>query len=139
MSKLARVLTVALANIALVASAHAATYVVTAKTQSFDTQLARKIEAVGGTITARLPQIGVAFVQSDYSDFGARAGSIDGVRSAVVDIDIQFDQPESDYTIQADYANPPNSGDNDLCSTCNGATPRSMRRGPGTRAIVVRA
>lgn len=113
MSRLARVLTLALANIALVASAHAATFVVTAKTQSFDTQLARKIEAVGGTITARLPQIGVAFVQSDYSDFGARAGSIDGVRSAVVDIDIQFDQPESDYTIKADYANPPNSGDND--------------------------
>ncbi|MBF6024170.1 S8 family serine peptidase [Lysobacter niastensis] len=113
MSKLARAITVALGTVVFSASAQAATFVVTANSNAFDAQLARKVEAAGGTITARLPQIGVAIVKSDYSDFGARASKIPGVRSAVQDLTVQFDVPESEVNVEADYANPPNSGDND--------------------------
>jgi hypothetical protein len=45
-------------------SAQAGRYVVMSKTNAFDTALARKIEAAGGVVTARLPQIGVAIVES---------------------------------------------------------------------------
>jgi len=113
MHKLPRAIALALGTLGVAASAQAATYVVTAKAQAFDAQLARKVEAAGGTITARLPQIGVAFVKSDYGDFASRVGRIQGVRSAVEDITVQFDLPDGSNTIEADYANPPNSGDND--------------------------
>ncbi|MFC5571503.1 S8 family serine peptidase [Lysobacter yangpyeongensis] len=112
MSNLSRAITVALGTLGFAASAHAATYVVTAKSQNFDTVLARKIEAAGGTITSRLPQIGVAFVQSSDPNFATRAAKVPGVRSAVADVTLQFEQPEP-LQISEDFANPPNSGDND--------------------------
>lgn len=113
MSKLSRAVAIALGTFGVAASAHAATYVVTANTHDFDAQLARKVESAGGTVTARLPQIGVAVVESDYTDFATRAARIPGVHSAVSDYVMQFDLPEGGESIQADFANPPNSGDND--------------------------
>lgn len=113
MKMLAQAITLALGTVGFAAAAHADTYVVTAKAHSMDTKLARKIEAAGGTITARLPQIGVAIVESDYTDFADRAGRIPGVHSAVSDIVIQFDQPEGEPLLAANFTNPPNSGDND--------------------------
>ncbi len=114
MSKLARAVSVALVSFGAVASAQAATYVVTAKAQAFDSQLARKIEAAGGTITARLPQIGVAIVESQDAGFAARAAKIPAIRSAVQDIVLQYEIPESTDVVDADFANPPASGDNDI-------------------------
>ena len=113
MKMLCRAITLALGTVGFVASAHAATYVVTANGNSFDNKLASKIEAAGGTITARLPQVGVAIVESDRSDFATRAARTPGVHSAVEDIALQFELPEGKETIQASFANPPNSGDND--------------------------
>ena len=113
MSKLARAITVALGTIGFAASAQAATFVVTANNLSFDAQLARKVEAAGGTITARLPQIGVAIVESNRSDFAARAGKVPGVRSAVADLTLQFDVPKAESSLVEDFTNPPASGDND--------------------------
>ena len=112
MNKLSWAMTVALGTLISAGSAHAATYVVTAKAQSFDNQLARRIEAAGGTITARLPQIGVAIVEADDS-FSARASKIPALRSAVKDVTLQFDLNEADGDVQADFGNPPASGDND--------------------------
>lgn len=112
MHLLRHALAVAIGSVGLAASAHAATFVVTANSQKFDAQLARKMEAAGGTITARLPQIGVAIVESDYTDYAARAGKIPGVHSAVPDVELQFELPEGDM-VEADFANPPSSGDND--------------------------
>ncbi|HEY4556542.1 MAG TPA: S8 family serine peptidase, partial [Lysobacter sp.] len=43
----------------------------------------------------------------------ARAAKVPGVFSAVQDIQIQFDQPQAKEQVEAAYANPPNSGDND--------------------------
>ncbi|HSM10808.1 MAG TPA: S8 family serine peptidase [Lysobacter sp.] len=103
----------ALGTVGFVASAHAATYVVTANGNAFDSKLAGKIEAAGGTITARLPQIGVAIVQSAEADFAARAGRTAGVRSVVEDVVLQFEVPPSTETIDETYGNPPNSGDDD--------------------------
>ena len=113
MKILARAIILALGTVGFVATAHAATFVVTANGNGFDNKLASKIEAAGGTITARLPQIGVAIVESGHADFATRAAKIPGVHSAVNDIVIQFELPEGKETIQASFANPPNSGDND--------------------------
>jgi len=110
---LSRAVLAALGSFGVAASAHAATYIVTAKTQSFDSSLAHKIEAAGGTVTARLPQIGVAVVESADTGFVARAAKVPGVRSAVYDYVFQTDQPEATSVTDADFANPPASGDND--------------------------
>lgn len=113
MNRLAQALGLAIATLACTGAAHAATYVVTANSNSLDNQLAGRIEAAGGRIVARLPQIGVAIVESDNPAFGTNAGRIPAVRSAVADVAIQYDLPAAAEEVTADYANPPASGDND--------------------------
>lgn len=113
MSNLSRAIAVALGSFVCVSSAQAATYVVQAKNLSFDSQLARKIEAAGGTITSRLPQIGVVMVESSDAAFVTRASKVQGIRSVVADVTFQADLPPSTEAIGEDYANPPNSGDGD--------------------------
>lgn len=113
MHKLASAIGLAIGTLVFASAAQAATYVVIAKAQGFDSQLARKIEAAGGTIKARLPQIGVAIVESNNAAFPGKAAKIPAVRSAVKDVTIQFDPGRSTGDVQADYANPPASGDND--------------------------
>ncbi|MFC3550295.1 S8 family serine peptidase [Lysobacter cavernae] len=105
-------LTMAAAAALLAGQAQAATHVVVAKSLSFSDALASQIEANGGHITARYPGIGVAIVEAD-AGFRARAQSLIQIRSAVPDVQLQFEIPESvpfDASAQAD---PPNSGDND--------------------------
>lgn len=113
MSKLARAITVALVTIGFAASAQAATYVVSAKNLAFDAQLARKVEAAGGTITARLPQIGVALVEASDAGFAERAAKIPAIRSAVQDITVHYTIPEAIADTGGDFANPPASGEDD--------------------------
>ncbi|HEV8693895.1 MAG TPA: S8 family serine peptidase [Lysobacter sp.] len=113
MQILSRAIAMALGTVAFASTAQAATFVVQAKTQTFDAQLARKLEAAGGTITARLPEIGVVIVESSDPGFRSRAAKVQGVRSAVPDITLQFDIPEAVSVVESDFANPPNSGDND--------------------------
>ncbi|MGN6512691.1 MAG: S8 family serine peptidase, partial [Lysobacteraceae bacterium] len=78
-----------------------------------DTQLLRKLEDAGGTVTARLPQIGVAIVESSDPGYAARAGKVGGVRSAVLDYVFRTDEPEATRAVDADFSNPPASGDDD--------------------------
>jgi subtilisin family serine protease len=113
MHKLSKATAVAVGILGFAASAQATSYVVTAKAKAFDTQLARKVEAAGGTITARLPQIGVVVVESAYADYATRAGKIQGIRSAVPDYAFKAEMPATTSAIDADFANPPASGDND--------------------------
>lgn len=110
---LAKAISVAVASFGIAASAHAATYIVTANAQAFDTSLAHKIEAAGGTVTVRMPQIGVAVVESADTGFATRAIKVPGIRSAVFDYTFQSEDPEATNVIDADFTNPPNSGDND--------------------------
>lgn len=113
MTKLNRAIVLALGCFGAV-SAHAGTYVVTANAQSFDKSLANKVEAAGGRVTARLPQIGVAIVESDDPGFPVRAARVPGVRSAVTDVTLQFDVPEPAGSVEEQYLNPPTSGDDDI-------------------------
>ncbi|GAB3105247.1 S8 family serine peptidase [Lysobacter terrae] len=102
----------AISSIGFGASAQAATYVVSAKRLSFDRQLARRVEAAGGIVTARLPQIGVAFVESSDGNFAARAAMVPGILSAEADIDLQLEDPEV-QAAQDTVGTPPPSGDGD--------------------------
>ena len=113
MHKLASAIALAVGSLACASAAQAATYVVTAKSHSFDSKLVRKIEAAGGTIKARLPQIGVAIVEANDNAFAGKAKKIPTIRSAVRDVSLQFDLGENANDVQADYANPPASGDDD--------------------------
>lgn len=113
MHRLASAISLAVGTLVFASAAQAATYVVTAKAQSFDSALARKIEAAGGTIKARLPQIGVAIIESNDTGFAGKAAKIPAVRSAVKDVSIQFDLGEDQPQLAADFANPPTSGDDD--------------------------
>lgn len=114
MHKLATAIAAAVGSLAFASAAQAATFIVTAKGHAFDNKLAQRVEAAGGTITARLPQIGVAIVESDNPNFARNAGKIKDLRSAVADIELQYDIPEiAEAVVDPAYANPPNSGDND--------------------------
>ncbi|GAB3734686.1 S8 family serine peptidase [Luteimonas pelagia] len=111
MKILSRAVITVLGTVGFAASAQAGTYIVQAKAHAFDNSLQNKIEAAGGVVTARLPQIGVAVVEAD-ADFPQRAGRIRELRSIAEDVVLQFDIPEI-AEVEADFANPPNSGDND--------------------------
>ena len=52
-------------------------------------------------------------VESAYTDYATRAGKIQGIRSAVPDYTFQAEMPATTSAIDADFANPPASGDND--------------------------
>jgi subtilisin family serine protease len=113
MHHLAKAISVALVSFGIASTAQAATFVVTAKGQSFDDQLARRIEAAGGTITASQPQNGVAVVEAPDDGFASRAAKVKGVRSAVHDYVFRTEEPVSMALPEADFQNPPVSGDND--------------------------
>ena len=108
------VLATGIAAALLAGGAQAATYVVQAKALAFDQALAKKMEANGGQVLRRFPQIGVAIVEGD-NGFGSRAARVPGIRSAVKDISLQFDIPEAfEVSFQEAAANPPTSGDDDF-------------------------
>ena len=109
---LGRAVVSVLAPLALATSAQAATYIVTANGQSLEKSLASRISAAGGTVVAQLPQIGVLIVEADAASFSSTASNLPGVRSAVKDVVMQFDLGQ-EIPLQGDFANPPNSGDND--------------------------
>src|SRR6476469_9012712 len=113
MKKLTQAISVAIAFFGVATAAQATTYIVSAKSLAFDSSLARKVEAAGGTVTARLPQIGVAIVESSDSSFALRAAKLQGIRSAVYDYTFQSEPDEATSATDADFANPPASGDND--------------------------
>jgi subtilisin family serine protease len=113
MKTLGHAIAVALGSMMCAGAADAATFVVTANAQKFDASLARKLEAAGGRVTARLPQIGVAIVESDDTGFPTRAAKVPGIFSVARDIELQFEAPPTVADYEEDYANPPASGDND--------------------------
>ena len=109
MHALAKAVSAAIVSAGFATSAHAASFIVTANSLAFDSQLAHKIEAAGGTITARLPQIGVAVVESSDSNFPYRAAKVPGVRSAVYDYTFQSEPSEATSISDEAFANPPSS------------------------------
>lgn len=107
----------AVTGFAMMAAAHAATYVVVANGNGLNKTQQARIAAAGGTVTAHLPQVGMAIVEAD-DGFAARAGAIAGLASVTRDIPLRFEVPEdlsiAGEPIDADFANPPASGDDDI-------------------------
>ncbi len=101
---------VALGSLVVLPHAHAATYVVMANNAGATNKLNQQVAAAGGTITASLPQIGVAIVESGDAGFAARAAAVQGVRSVTLDSAVQAEDP---LAVDANYVNPPNSHDDD--------------------------
>lgn len=115
MKNLSRAMLLALGTLGFVASAQAGTYIVTANGHSFDNKLVQKVERAGGTVTVRLPQIGVAIVDAPSDDFAVRASHVPGVRSVAKDITLQFTNPENALEgVETVFTNPPASGDDDF-------------------------
>jgi len=116
-TKLSFALGILVSGLAVAATAQAATWVVVANGNGLSNQQQSMIQAAGGEITAWLPQIGVAIVESDQPGFAAAAGAIGGL-TATRDIQLEFEVPDAvplaGDEIVADFANPPASGDNDI-------------------------
>ena len=104
-------------GLAMAATAHAATYVVVANGNSLGQAQRTRIQAAGGVVTAWLPQVGIAIVESDAPGFAAAASAIGGL-TATRDIELHFEIPEDlsllGDEIVSDFANPPASGDDDV-------------------------
>lgn len=104
----------ALLGLGMASAAHAGDYIVMTHGKGLNATQISRIQAAGGTITAHLPQIGVAVVQGG-EDFAANAGAIPGLQSVTADVELQWDVPDLEaQSISADaFANPPASGDDD--------------------------
>ncbi|MFD0740051.1 S8 family serine peptidase [Lysobacter koreensis] len=93
----------------------AATYLVQARAMNFDAALASRIQAQGGRVVARYPEIGVAIVEAD-EQFPARTAGMAELQSTTRDRALKFDVPEAVPMSFADAqaVSPPNTGDNDF-------------------------
>jgi len=109
MKILAQAVTAGLLSLGMAGMADAATYVVTANGNAFDTKVEQRVQAAGGRVVARMPEIGVAIVESERADFAVRASRVAGVRSAVEDFVVQFDQVEPLDMDEASFSNPPSA------------------------------
>ena len=110
MKPLALAAAVAFGSLATFSHAHATSYIVMANNAGALNKLNQQVATAGGTLTASLPQIGVAIVESDDPGFAARAAAVSGVRSVTQDSALQAKEP---LTVDANFVNPPNSHDND--------------------------
>ncbi|WP_299700732.1 S8 family serine peptidase [uncultured Pontibacter sp.] len=89
-------------------------YIVLSNTETLPAGLENQLTAVNGKMTNRWSEAGVATVYSEEPDFIAKASRIQGVRSVVRDLEIQWINPETRKVIADEqFGNPPHSGDND--------------------------
>lgn len=91
-------------------------YVVMANGNNISAKMKSKIEAMGGTITAELPQVGMIVVQSDDDDFVSNAEGVKGVRSIFPDIESSVIEPDGpgNFDPIAMAVSPPFTGDDDF-------------------------
>lgn len=93
-------------------------YILIGSSETLPAGLEYELTALGGKVTAMMAEAGVAAVSSDDPNFIAKASQLNGVRSVVRDLEIQWYNPEQMRTMEfsdADAANvnPASSGDND--------------------------
>ncbi|GAB4479402.1 MAG: S8 family serine peptidase [Anaerolineae bacterium] len=89
----------------------ARSYIIMANGNSLPNRLEQRVAAAGGTITATIPQIGLAVAESSDPNFAANAERIAGIRSVFTDIRLEYTKP---MAVEADFGNPPFSGDDDF-------------------------
>jgi len=83
-------------------------------TNSLPANLQRQVQAVGGTVTRTLGEVGAAVATSRDPQFATRVAKIQGLRAVVPNIKIQWLDPDlSKYQVVANVGNPPTSGDDD--------------------------
>lgn len=97
--------------------AWADSYIIMANGDSLPKKLDSEIRAAGGTITARVPQIGIAIAESDDPGFADRAAGIRKIRSVMNNVSVRWTDPETPsrlLSFEEAAANPPTSGDDDF-------------------------
>ncbi len=89
-------------------------YLVISKTNALSKNLEKSLNKLG-KVTNTIPEIGLIAVQSDDIDFSVKAGKIKGVGAVVPNLELQWLDPDDKReSIDAEYANPPTSGDDDF-------------------------
>ncbi|GGG16191.1 S8 family serine peptidase [Pontibacter amylolyticus] len=90
-------------------------YIVLSNTETLPAGLGNQLASINGRMTNIWSEAGVATVYSEDPAFLAKASRIQGVRSVVRDLEIQWIKPDSREVVLHEevYGNPPNSGDND--------------------------
>jgi lantibiotic leader peptide-processing serine protease len=89
-------------------------YLVLSTTDKLPAGLENNLAAANGKVTSLLGGAGVVTVYSEDPDFIANASRINGVRSVVRDLEIQWYNPEDMKVIELEeFGNPPASGDDD--------------------------
>jgi subtilisin family serine protease len=89
-------------------------YLIIAKSNKLPAKLEKHVGAAGGTITRTIPQIGIAVATSSNPDFAADAAGINGVRSVVPNVCLQWIDPTGQEVVTVEVGNPPFSGDDDF-------------------------
>ena len=100
------------AGLLLAGAVSADSYIVMAK-KNLPADFQAQLAASGATLTAHIPEIGIAVVESADPSFAA---GMEGIRSVTADIELQF-APVGDAAelkVEATAANPPNSGEDDF-------------------------
>ena len=72
------------------------TYIVVTRGETLPEGFAADVKNLGGTILNELPQIGVAFVQSDDDRFAQKMGRHREVQAVAPDLMIEFDDPSAE-------------------------------------------
>ena len=89
-------------------------YMVISKTNNLSKDLEKSLNKLG-KVTNTIPEIGIIVIQSDDIDFSIKAGKIKGIGAVVPNLEVQWlDPDEKRESIEADYGNPPESGDDDF-------------------------
>ncbi len=109
-----KTLLLSLTGLLLAGSMSADRFVVMANKNRLPARLDQQIADAGGQVVARLPRIGVAIVESDAIDFDLKAQGINGVRSVVADVQLQFERPQIHTVAFEEAASPPFTGDDDF-------------------------
>jgi subtilisin family serine protease len=102
---------VAAALMTTAVSASAASYIVLGNGANLDAA----VSAAGGKITTRLPAVNAVVAESSSKAFASKVGQAAGVQSVMPNLTIDWygGTQRADETVKADFANPPNSGDDD--------------------------
>jgi subtilisin family serine protease len=90
-------------------------FIVISKNNKLPGNLAKELSFVNGTLEGTIPEIGIAVVSSDDPDFLSKAAKLKGIGAVVPNVTSHYlDPKEKMQSIQADYGNPPASGDDDV-------------------------
>jgi len=74
-------------------NAAAKTWVIVASGATLPSDLANRVTAAGGTVTAAMTEIGVMVATSDDANFAGRVGRLPGVGAVAEDVTLEFAQP----------------------------------------------